>query len=141
MVRVRFALSAVLLAAAAALIPTGVAHALPTHPANGCNVNDLGLICIDTTGGGTFVGSVSASLASDVPLPGVTCNKEFKIYGTFADGQVFERRAQPGCGLYRVHSQFVLNRNLHSGTALCAAVRPLDHNVFNPGNACVMVQA
>jgi hypothetical protein len=139
--RARSVLLALLASAIAFVGSAGIAHALPTHPANGCNSNDFGLICIDTSGGGTFVGSVSSSLAAKIPVPTAICNKEFKVHGTLADGQVFERRAVAGCGYFRVSTVFQVNRNLKSGTALCTAVKEIGPSPFNPGDACVMVQA
>lgn len=138
--KVRAVLVVALVSVTAMIFSGGVAHALPTHPANGCNTNDFGLICIDTSGGGTFVGSVSSSLAAKVPVPTSICNKEFKVYGTFADGQVFERRAVAGCGYFRVSTVFAINRDLRSGTALCTAVKEIGPSPFNPGDACVLVQ-
>lgn len=138
--RVRSVLLAILVSASTLTLTTGVAHAQPAHPGNGCNSNDFGLICIDTTGGGTFVGSVSSSLAAKIPIPTAICNKEFKVYGTRADGRTFEERALAGCSYLRVSTVFRLNRNLKSGTALCTAVKEIGPSPFNPGNACVTVQ-
>jgi hypothetical protein len=124
------------------MVVTGTAHALSTHPANSCTTNNFGLLCIDTSGGGTFVGSVSASLVEKLPVPTGNCNKEFKLFGTNANGQVFEHRSVAGCGTFRVHTVFALNRNLASGPALCAGVRDNSSpaNAFNPGVACVTVR-
>lgn len=134
-------MGASLVGAALALLAasSGFIASTSSDPTGGnCKFNDFGLLCVNPGGAGTFVGQVYVTMTNKNPLP--TCTKEFRLTGVLQNGTPIKQEENAKCGFTSVWVEFQVNRNIRSGSDLCAAVRNAGDSLYNSGMACVPIK-
>lgn len=106
---------------------------------NGCAlVAPNEILCVEAHGSGTFVSDAYG--ITDLSIPWV-CDRDFKIWGTLADGAPFEQTGTAGCGAFRVTKKFVINKHLANNSDLCVVGKHHSTPIWSTVKACVRIYA
>ena len=132
---------ALAMSASAGVLLGGMVLAAPAASAGaqGCTGSNLRtdavLLCTNVTGESNRVENVHAS----IDIAEYTCNADFKVWGTYANGKKFSDTGHAKCGAGRVWVDFKpKSQQFKSGTKVCGAL--VEYGKVRREHACVEIK-
>ncbi|MEV6228291.1 hypothetical protein AB0L88_10535 [Saccharopolyspora shandongensis] len=107
--------------------------------AQGCTGTNLrtdpALLCTTVDGESTTVKNIQAS----IDIKNYTCNADFKVWGTYADGRKYSDTGHAKCGLGRVWVDFKPSGGkFKNGTKVCSAL--VENGKVRAEHACIEIK-